>query len=406
MRETGRIAQRRAEGRTRLFLEGISMFDALIDAAFRHKAQQTVRLEPSEGIANVPSSPVFLYVHVPFCEVLCPYCSFHRVHFEERRARRYFAALRREIRRYHERGLRLQRRLRGRRNADGAARRTGGHPGADSRTQSRSLRGLGRDQSEGPSRRGPEDARERWRRSPVGRRADLRRRPVATDGAAGEVRLPRRDPRPPGRSGRTLQDPQRRHDLEPAAADRGDAGSRSRHVAAVSGEPGFDVSADDLAERRRSRMAKTLGKRHKERMGDYYDRILARLGSVVRADVGLVLHPRQQEHRRIHRGRGQLRGAGQRRVLVCGRRAVRDDLFAAGVRGADRPRPDRRHRRASDGRARKDALRPPRAAVRPAHGKGLGSGALWGALRADASPRAARAQGHRRDCRRRTAAGR
>lgn len=76
------------------------MFDALIDAAFRHEAQQTVRLEPSQGIASVPSSPVFLYVHVPFCEVLCPYCSFHRVHFDERRARRYFAALRREIRRY------------------------------------------------------------------------------------------------------------------------------------------------------------------------------------------------------------------------------------------------------------------------------------------------------------------
>ena len=35
------------------------MFDALIDAAFRHKAQQTVRLEPSQGIAAVPSSPVF-----------------------------------------------------------------------------------------------------------------------------------------------------------------------------------------------------------------------------------------------------------------------------------------------------------------------------------------------------------
>jgi coproporphyrinogen III oxidase-like Fe-S oxidoreductase len=80
------------------------MFDALIDAAFRHKAQQTMRLQPSQGIAHVPPSPVFLYVHVPFCEVLCPYCSFHRVHFEERRARRYFAALRREIRRYQSEG--------------------------------------------------------------------------------------------------------------------------------------------------------------------------------------------------------------------------------------------------------------------------------------------------------------
>ena len=78
--------------------------DALIDSAFRHRARRALRLVPSEGIAATPASPVFLYVHVPFCEVLCPYCSFHRVGFEERAARRYFAALRREIRRYCERG--------------------------------------------------------------------------------------------------------------------------------------------------------------------------------------------------------------------------------------------------------------------------------------------------------------
>jgi coproporphyrinogen III oxidase-like Fe-S oxidoreductase len=80
------------------------MFDALIDAAFRVGARRTMRLAPSEGIAPVPPGPVFLYLHVPFCEVLCPYCSFHRVRFEPGRARRYFAALRREIRRYHEQG--------------------------------------------------------------------------------------------------------------------------------------------------------------------------------------------------------------------------------------------------------------------------------------------------------------
>lgn len=80
------------------------MLDLLIDSVFRREAQRTLRLEPSEGIATPPSSPVFLYVHIPFCEVLCPYCSFHRVRFEEQRARRYFAALRREIRHYHDQG--------------------------------------------------------------------------------------------------------------------------------------------------------------------------------------------------------------------------------------------------------------------------------------------------------------
>ena len=80
------------------------MLDALIDAAFRREARRTMRLAASEGVAAAPSGPVFLYLHVPFCEVLCPYCSFHRVRFEDSRARRYFAALRKEIRRYCDGG--------------------------------------------------------------------------------------------------------------------------------------------------------------------------------------------------------------------------------------------------------------------------------------------------------------
>jgi len=63
-----------------------------------------MRLGPSEGIERVPGKPVFLYLHVPFCEVLCPYCSFHRVRFEAGKARQYFSALRDEVRRYHDRG--------------------------------------------------------------------------------------------------------------------------------------------------------------------------------------------------------------------------------------------------------------------------------------------------------------
>ena len=81
------------------------MLDALLDAVFRRQARRTMRLEGGEAVAHVPRTPVFLYLHVPFCEVLCPYCSFHRVRFEERKARRYFAALQDEIRYYHERGF-------------------------------------------------------------------------------------------------------------------------------------------------------------------------------------------------------------------------------------------------------------------------------------------------------------
>ena len=50
------------------------------------------------------SLPRLLYLHIPFCERLCPYCSFHRIAFDEPLARRYFAALRKEILLYKEKG--------------------------------------------------------------------------------------------------------------------------------------------------------------------------------------------------------------------------------------------------------------------------------------------------------------
>jgi len=45
-----------------------------------------------------------LYIHIPFCEKLCPYCSFHRVVFDESLCRDYFDALRKEIVLYKKRG--------------------------------------------------------------------------------------------------------------------------------------------------------------------------------------------------------------------------------------------------------------------------------------------------------------
>jgi len=49
-------------------------------------------------------SSYLLYIHIPFCEQLCPYCSFVRVRFEPSLACDYFDALKKEIEIYHNLG--------------------------------------------------------------------------------------------------------------------------------------------------------------------------------------------------------------------------------------------------------------------------------------------------------------
>ncbi|MGX2970883.1 coproporphyrinogen III oxidase family protein [Helicobacter sp. T3_23-1059] len=54
-----------------------------------------VRLHASEILPN--GKPTMLYIHIPFCHTLCPYCSFHKYIYDENLARAYFEALREEL---------------------------------------------------------------------------------------------------------------------------------------------------------------------------------------------------------------------------------------------------------------------------------------------------------------------
>ncbi len=85
-------------------------FDRLLGAAFRHNSRRLTRFARPQPSHRLPDpragATTMLYLHVPFCAALCPFCSFHRVAFDDARARRYFASLRREIEMAHDLGWR------------------------------------------------------------------------------------------------------------------------------------------------------------------------------------------------------------------------------------------------------------------------------------------------------------
>jgi coproporphyrinogen III oxidase-like Fe-S oxidoreductase len=78
---------------------------------FRKSGEALGDMEKSAAPPTPPSGGVPLqgYLHIPFCEDLCGYCTFNRQRFEKALARRYSAALRAEITLYHERGFTFDR---------------------------------------------------------------------------------------------------------------------------------------------------------------------------------------------------------------------------------------------------------------------------------------------------------
>lgn len=76
--------------------------EELISRYVRHLNQRLMSFQSAEGEVCLtepdPDKQYLLYLHIPFCVVLCPFCSFHRVEFREDRATQYFAALQQEIR--------------------------------------------------------------------------------------------------------------------------------------------------------------------------------------------------------------------------------------------------------------------------------------------------------------------
>ncbi len=77
----------------------------------RREGRKFLRLEEPADDSFVssallhPGEKLSLYIHIPFCRKLCPFCCFNRYLFQEDRAREYFVYLRKELDIYLQRGF-------------------------------------------------------------------------------------------------------------------------------------------------------------------------------------------------------------------------------------------------------------------------------------------------------------
>lgn len=83
------------------------LIEPLLTRYLRRTNQRYMRFHDELNITPFQprSRDYLLYIHIPFCEVLCPFCSFHRVQFKQDKAMSYFQALKRQIRDYAQRGF-------------------------------------------------------------------------------------------------------------------------------------------------------------------------------------------------------------------------------------------------------------------------------------------------------------
>jgi coproporphyrinogen III oxidase-like Fe-S oxidoreductase len=89
------------------------MIPEIISFITRGEGRKFLRLESTidESVLNprtlVSGGGISLYIHIPFCRRLCPFCCFNRYLFKEDQARRYFTDLKKELEMYRQRGFKF-----------------------------------------------------------------------------------------------------------------------------------------------------------------------------------------------------------------------------------------------------------------------------------------------------------
>ncbi len=84
------------------------LIERILTKYLKYKNARLLRFDEFEELEAPNPEPkrnYLLYVHIPFCEELCPYCSFNRFKFEGGLAKRYFKSLETEIYMYKQLGF-------------------------------------------------------------------------------------------------------------------------------------------------------------------------------------------------------------------------------------------------------------------------------------------------------------
>jgi len=93
------------------FIPPIVAAEKVLTAYLKTQTKQYLTLTPVQGI-NLPipigGREYTLYAHIPYCESLCPYCSFNRFVYKEENTRKYFNALREEMKMVADLGYRFK----------------------------------------------------------------------------------------------------------------------------------------------------------------------------------------------------------------------------------------------------------------------------------------------------------
>jgi coproporphyrinogen III oxidase-like Fe-S oxidoreductase len=85
--------------------------ERVLTSFLRVETKRFLNIKPARERMLPPPKPgrqYVLYIHIPFCESLCPYCSFNRFVFNETEARKYFKYLREEINQAANLGYRFE----------------------------------------------------------------------------------------------------------------------------------------------------------------------------------------------------------------------------------------------------------------------------------------------------------